>query len=120
VPESGGVAETIVRYRPGRAAETLAGMRRVLAACDGWHDPAAGGWTHRYRLEGQRFAGDDSLLVRNADVQDGTDREWGPHLAIVRVGDVLITVVSEDGEGTSDAGRTLALAHRAVARYLAS
>lgn len=119
VPESGGVQETIVRYRPGRAAETLAGMRRVMAACDGWRDPAAG-WTHRYRVEGRRFAGDDALLVRAADVRDGSTREWGPHIAIVRVGDVVITVRTEEGEGVSTADRAILLARRAVDRFLAS
>jgi hypothetical protein len=117
-PESGGTYEAVVRYRPGRAAETLAGLRRALAACPGGRRDAD--WTYRYVLERQRFAGDDALLVRQRGVMDGSDRIWGPHIAIVRIGDYVITVETEVGEGVSIAERAVRLARAAAGRASAA
>jgi hypothetical protein len=61
--------------------------------------------------EGERFAGDDALLVRQVDRQAGEDREWTRYFTVVRVGDALLTTSSELGEGTAD---------EAVARRLAA
>jgi hypothetical protein len=110
-PESGGVDEVIVRYAPGRAGPALAEMRRVLSACHSYR-PAPGvvpTATRSYRLEGERFAGDDALLVRLTDRTD-TGREYGDYITVVRIGNALITTTSELGEGTVDRGLALRLA----------
>lgn len=108
-PESGGVHQIVVRYAPGRGVQAMAEMRRVLAACRGYR--SAPDWTRRYALEAQRFAGDDALLVRIADRQDGTTRDWADYVSVVRLGDALVTTVSTGGEGVAD----LATARRLAA-----
>lgn len=108
-PESGGLLQIVVRYGPGRAAQAMAEMRRVLAACHRYRpDDVEPVWTRSYRLEAERFAGDDALLVRRADRADGTSRDWGYAISVVRVGDALVTTISEVGEGVADP----AVAHR--------
>ena len=117
-PESGGMHEQIVRYAPGRAVQALAEMRRALAACHSYRtgqvSPRA---VRTYRLEAQRFAGDDALLVRRSDRVDGAGpREWSDYITIVRIGDAVVTTISEQGEGTADRAIALRLATVAAAR----
>lgn len=111
-PESGDVHQTVVRYAPGRADQAVAEMRRVLAACRSYRselDPTTR-VTVRYELQGQRFAGDDALLVRRADRQEGTTRDWADYVTVVRLGDSLVTTVSTLGEGVADPGLARRLA----------
>ncbi len=117
-PESGGLHQEIVRYAPGRAAQAMTEMRRVLAACHSYRtgqvSPPA---TRTYRLEAQRFAGDDALLVRLSDRIDGAGpRAWSDYLTMVRTGDAIVTTTSELGEGTVDRAVALRLATLGAAR----
>lgn len=111
-PESGGVHQQIVRYAPGRATQAMAEMRRVLAACHSYRtgqvSPSA---TRTYRLEAERFAGDDALLARQSDRIDGFGtREFSDYFTMVRLGDAIVTTTSELGEGTADRAVALRLA----------
>jgi hypothetical protein len=100
-PESGGVSQTVVVYAPGRATEAMAEMRRVLATCTGGYGTEYD-MKRTYRLAGQKFLGDDSLLIRRADRPNGTDREYSAYISVVRLQDVLVTTSSELGEGVGD------------------
>ena len=111
-PESGGVEEVAVRYSAGRAAQAMAEMRRVLATCRSYRpapdvSPPA---TRSYRLERERFAGDDALLVRLSDRDDASGRVWSDYITVVRLGDALLTTTSEIGEGSVSTGLALHLA----------
>lgn len=117
-PESGGLHQEIVRYAPGRATQALAEMRRVLVACHSYRtgqvSPPA---LRAHRLEAERFAGDDALLVRRSDRIDGAGtREWSDYFTMVRLGDAIITTTSERGEGTADRTVALRLARVGAAR----
>ena len=110
VPESGGVEEVAVRYSTGRAAQAMAEMRRVLAACHSYRDADfPGGAAVSYRLERQGFAGDDSLLVLRSH-QPTTGRAATEYISVVRIGDALLTTSSNGGEATASLGLALRLA----------
>ena len=109
-PESGGVEEVAVRYSTGRAAQAMAEMRRVLAACHSYRDADfPGGAAVSYRLERQGFAGDDSLLVLRSH-QPTTGRAATEYISVVRIGDALLTTSSNGGEATASLGLALRLA----------
>lgn len=111
VPESGGVDEVAVRYSAGRAAQAMAEMRRVLAACHSYPSPDAHfpGATVSYRLERERFAGDDALLVLRS-FRPTTGRVETEYITVVRLGDALLTTTSNSGEATANLGLALRLA----------
>ena len=109
-PESGGVEEVAVRYSTGRAAQAMAEMRRVLAACHSYRDADfPGGAAVSYRLERQGFAGDDSLLVLRSH-QPTTGRAATEYISVVRIRDALLTTSSNGGEATASLGLALRLA----------
>lgn len=108
-PESGGVSQSVVRYAEGRGAEAMAEMRRVLSTCGAGYETELD-MKRTYELAGQKFVGDDALLIRRVDRPAGGDREYDPYITVVRLQDVLITTTSEVGEGVGDKALALKLA----------
>ena len=108
-PESGFVFETAVRYSAGRAGQAMTEMRRVLAACHSYPEPEAPSTIVSYRLERERFAGDDALLVLRS-VRSPTSQPGSQYITVVRLGDVLLTTTSTGSEATASLGLALKLA----------
>jgi len=114
-PDLHSVIEDVTRYEPGWATRSLEDVRRAIALC-GTATPPPGVAPQRLYLEGNGFAGDESILVRQESYfYQGETIDPDPlviYFAVVRVGDVVATVSSTSGD--PDYVRTLG--ERAAAR----
>jgi len=114
-PDLHTVIEDVQRYEPGWGTRSLEDVRRAVTLC-GTATPPPGVAPNRLYLEGNGFAGDESILVRQESYFfQGETIDPEPlviYLGVVRVGDVVATVSSTSG----GAAYVRTLAEHAAAR----
>lgn len=95
------VTQTVERYAPAAAADNLADVRATVAAC---RDSV------RLSVVGDRFAGEESLLVRVDESRGAGDRPVSRYVGVARVRDLVTTVapVGMDAEQTKTLTRLAA------------
>lgn len=95
------ILETIVRYRPGTAAQAFAELTAAVARCPG----RAGAGTRDWQSLGAVQAGDEAVLFKTStEVRsegEKTPAPWTWPFAVARVGDDLVLVADLGWEATN-------------------
>lgn len=106
------VEQVVELFAPGTGEAALGELREAVARCA---DPAEAADT-RFTIVDSGFAGDESLLVRQADHDYRGERVAVTHLALVRVGDAVATIRGYAERSGADPAYLRELAQRSADR----
>lgn len=107
----------VEHFAPGWAARSFDDTRRVVEACGryehGDQSPGAPGFLESHWVEAESFAGDESMLIGTNRVNP-SGGSFSRYTAMVRVGDLVVTLAVTATDAKVDAAGVRDVARRAA------